>query len=90
MLGQGAFCTVYQAKDKRTKEVIALKVIKRKLMKGNQIDLLRKEAELLQSINHENIVKFKHIREIKGKIFLGMELMKDGTLTDLIQKKKLA
>ena len=41
--------------------MIALKVIKRKLMKGNQIDLLRKEAELLQSINHENIVKFKHV-----------------------------
>ncbi len=65
---------------------------------------MRKEAELLQSISHENIVKFKHvsalikslhcfltpfkIREIRGKIFLGMELMHAGPLTSLIQKKK--
>ena len=52
---------MYQAQDKLTGELIALKVIKKELMKGNQIDLLRKEAELLQSIDHTNIVKFKHV-----------------------------
>ena len=119
MLGEGSFCTVYRAIDKETNTQIAVKVIKRKNLHKDGVSLLRKEAELLQTINHANIVKFKHVstifdplfffnfssqtcvvcinlnfftflkfKEIKGKIFLGMELMQGGRLSDLIKAKK--
>ena len=72
MLGEGAFCTVYQALDLDTEEVIAVKVsshisltrvqvIKRKNLYKDSIELLRQEAELLKSIDHPNIVQFKHV-----------------------------
>jgi serine/threonine protein kinase len=42
------------------------------------VQLLKQEAEILKTLNHDNIVRFKHIREIGGRIFLAMELMKGG------------
>jgi len=50
VLGEGAFCTVYQALDLKSGEQIAVKVIKRKNLHKEDVNLLRKEAELLQSI----------------------------------------
>ena len=50
--------------------------------------LLKQEAEILKSLHHENIVEFKHIREVGGRIFLAMELMGGGQLTELIEERK--
>ena len=61
VLGEGAFYTVYQAIDKETGEQIAVKVIKRKTLHKEGVELLKQEAELLQSMDHKNIVKFKHV-----------------------------
>lgn len=57
-------------------------------MRDDDVDLLRSESEILQSLSHENIVRFKHvglaysqtlqIKEVGGKIFLAMELMSLG------------
>lgn len=63
-------------------------------MNTEEVDLLKTEAELLRSMDHPNIVKFKHvrscflfiqIREVGGKIFLGMELLTGGMLSKLIE-----
>ena len=64
VLGEGAFCTVYQAVDKETGEQIAVKVIKRKTLHKEGVELLKQEANLLQSMDHKNIVKFKHVSSI--------------------------
>ena len=52
---------MYRAIDKETNTQIAVKVIKRKNLHKDGVSLLRKEAELLQTIDHANIVKFKHV-----------------------------
>lgn len=51
---------------------------------------LRQEAEILSNLNHPNIVKFRHIRETNNLIFIGMELIRGGTLSKLIRNKKLS
>ena len=61
LLGHGAFCSVYSAEDIKSKELIAVKVIKRKTLNPQSVQLLKKESELLQSIEHENVVGFKHV-----------------------------
>lgn len=45
---------------------------------------------LLQKFEHENIVQYKHMYESKDKLFLGMELVREGRLSDMIQKKQKA
>jgi hypothetical protein len=53
-------------------------------MSASTVELLKKEAELLEGINHENIVKFKHV-SLKRLIFLsdtrnkGQNLPGNGT-----------
>jgi calcium/calmodulin-dependent protein kinase I len=54
----------------------------------DDVKLLKQEAEILKSLHHENIVEFKHIREVGGRIFLAMELMGGGQLTELIEDRK--
>jgi len=61
VLGEGAFCTVYQAIDKETEELIAVKVIKRKILHKEGVELIKQEANLLQEMDHSNIVRFKHV-----------------------------
>ena len=61
LLGEGSFCRVYKATDCATQEEIAVKIIKRKQLGDDDVDLLRSESEILQSLSHENIVRFKHV-----------------------------
>ncbi len=73
VLGQGAFGKVIHALCKETKQDIAVKVnqilIHTKIIeKGNvneyEIDKLKGEASILKSLDHPNIVKFKHVSRI--------------------------
>lgn len=73
--------------------------IKKKNFKSkDDMSLLKEEAKILKSLDHKNIVKFKHvclqyllkIRDVGGRVFLGMELLQGGRLSDLIRTRKLA
>ena len=71
-------------------------------MNSEDVNLLKhEEATILKSLDHENIITFKHvsstisllkatfkIREIGNWIFLGMELMIGGQLSELIRDRK--
>ena len=41
--------------------IYSMQVIKRKTLHKESVELLKQEAELLQSMDHKNIVKFKHV-----------------------------
>lgn len=51
------------------------------------MDLAKQEAELLNQLDHENIVKVKHLIQLRGKLYMGMEYVGYGQLFHLIQKK---
>ena len=50
-LGKGATAEVYLAEDKKTQEIVAIKIIKAKQ------DVFEQEAKMLSLINHENVLK---------------------------------
>ena len=79
MLGEGAFCTVYRAIDKETNEQIAVKVIKRKTLHKEGVELLKQEANLLQEMDHKNIVKFKHVSDITPYIIRRLDEVLNDT-----------
>lgn len=37
------------------------------------MDQAKSEAKLLSQLDHENIVKVKHLIQMKGKLYMGME-----------------
>lgn len=90
LLGSGSFGKVVHAIDLQTGEEVAVKVIEKKTVKQGRISELKKEAEILGSLDHPNIIKFIHLKETDKRIFLVMELVLGGTLQQFIQTRRLS
>ena len=86
----GAFSVVVKVKDQETEEMLAAKIISKKDMKKRKaIKIINKEIELLQKINHPNIVKLKKVLEIENEneeefIIMIEEYCSQGDLSDNI------
>lgn len=88
ILGQGMTSTVYfgtynqkDAAGKKTKQNVAVKVIKSNLMTDpNFTALLTKELEVLQRLRHPNIVEFYGVEKTANSIYLIFQLCSGGDL----------
>jgi serine/threonine protein kinase len=57
-LGRGKFGHVYLAREKKSKFIVALKVLyKKQLLKSNVEHQLRREIEIQSHLRHENITE---------------------------------
>eukprot|EP00499_Haloplacidia_sp_CaronLabIsolate_P013222 CAMPEP_0196773852 /NCGR_PEP_ID=MMETSP1104-20130614/3024_1 /TAXON_ID=33652 /ORGANISM="Cafeteria sp., Strain Caron Lab Isolate" /LENGTH=361 /DNA_ID=CAMNT_0042144003 /DNA_START=36 /DNA_END=1117 /DNA_ORIENTATION=+ len=83
-LGSGAFGTVYRAQSRETGEEFAVKVINKARVNPGELKRLREEAELLQRLNHPNIIKFEAFFESSTKAYIVMELAGGGELFEVI------
>ena len=88
-LGRGAFGTVVQCIDKYSQEEVAVKVITKKRVKPEYIARLRKEADILESLYHPNIIQFKHLKETRTRIFLVTEVVHGKNLKHFLREKVL-
>lgn len=81
-LGKGAFATVYYSTDKATKtEICALKVLrKEKILKEQQVDHVKSEKRLLNSVRSVFIIKLLHYFQDETYLYLAMEYMPGGEL----------
>ena len=89
VIGEGAFGIVVSAykKNDQTRQKYAIKVIKKSLISDGEHDLLIQEAQILSSLHHPNIVKFYDVIITDKKMMIVMELLEEGTVTQLIQEK---
>ena len=93
--GAGTEGIIYEALDLKNDRKVAVKQLN--LFNENQVEKVLKEIELVQSLNHENIIKYyeylKHINidpftsDEEIEIYIIMELC-DFTLDFLIQQKR--
>lgn len=88
-LGAGTFGLVRQARNIITDEEVAIKIILKKALKGNaiQLQMLYDELSLLQHLSHPNIVEFKDWFESKDKFYIVTQLATGGELFDRILKR---
>ncbi|CAM6087595.1 unnamed protein product [Calypogeia fissa] len=85
-LGEGSYGTVWKALNRETKEVVSVKVIKKKTDSWNECMTLR-EVKSLCKLNHPNIVELKEvIRQNNGQLFFIFEYM-EGNLHQTIRNK---
>jgi len=87
-LGNGAFSVVYQAKHKRTGEIVAIKVLDRYKEEQRQIMKLKREIAIHQNLEHENIIRFIQLDEDEEHFYVVMELVTGGELFDQICRQK--
>lgn len=84
-LGKGSFASVVQAIDKE-KRHFAIKIINKNQHK-NSLSQLIKEAEILEKLDHPNVIKFYSYMEGMNYLFLSLEYFEGCTLEKLIDGK---
>jgi serine/threonine protein kinase len=89
LIGQGSMGKVYRARDTRAGATIALKVFfpDTSISAQQQDELLarfQKEANVLTTIQHPNIVGIKEVGSFEGQEYIAMEFLDGPNLKDLL------
>eukprot|EP00937_MAST-01D_sp_MAST-1D-sp2_P005104 g5104.t1 len=86
-LGDGKFGNVYLAREKKTKYVVALKVLKKaQLEKANVVHQLQREIEIQSHLRHRNILRLYGYFYDADRIYLILEYALGGELYKQLQK----
>src|SRR4026207_1887707 len=84
-LGAGGMGEVYRATDTKLKRQVAIKVLPDALAADpERLARFQREAEVLASLNHQNIAHLHGLEESDGVKALVMELVEGPTLADRI------
>ncbi len=87
-LGGGQFSDVFLAIDTYIDKEFALKIPRQR---AKDIEMIKKEAKVLASLEHPNIVRFYSIEEVDGRVILVMEYVEGSSLRSYLDRfKKLS
>jgi serine/threonine protein kinase len=87
-LGRGGMGVVYKALQLKLKRVVALKTVHQATGGGERWRrLLRMEGELAAALNHPNIVQIFDLAEHAGLVYIAMEFVEGGSLTQILGDK---
>ncbi|MBA0775851.1 hypothetical protein Gotri_010950 [Gossypium trilobum] len=90
LLGQGNFAKVYYARNIKTSQSVAVKVIdKEKVLKVGMMDQTKREISVMSLVKHPNILELYEVMASKNKIYFVMEYAKGGELFKKVSKGKL-
>jgi eukaryotic-like serine/threonine-protein kinase len=86
LIGKGGMGRVYLARDSRTNQLMALKVLPPKLAREKERLLMRfqREMELSKKVNHPHVCRTFETDLYRGVHYLAMEFIPGQTLTRLI------
>lgn len=88
-LGQGGMGTVYHVRDMELGEEIALKVVRRDLVRRDPtlVDRLKSESRLARKISHRNVVRTHDLGEWQGTYFITMEFVRGISVAELLDRR---
>ena len=87
-LGEGIFGSVKLGVEKKTKERVVIKIIEKNRAKPSDIEFIRNEINIMKLCHHPNVVHLLEHYENAEYIFIVMEYIKGGRLTDYMKYKK--
>lgn len=86
-LGDGGFATVFAAVDDISGERFAVKMLRHELVwRDEYADRFRREAEVIRSIEHPNVVRVERIVDAYATIFIVMELVPGMDLLEYVTR----
>ncbi len=86
-LGKGGMGNVYRVEDTRTKEEIALKLIKPEIASDKKtIERFRNELTTARKIRHKNVCGMYDLGEYNGTHYITMEYMRGEDLKSLVRR----
>jgi len=87
-LGKGKFGLVKSAVHKKTGKVVAVKIMSKKEMTVSDVELQRREIEILKMCQHPYIIRLLDIFENQDYIHIVMENLSGGDLFTYLEKRK--
>lgn len=85
-LGSGTFSTVKKGINKKSGEIVAIKIIDKKSV-GDKTEMIQTEIDILRRVRHPYIIGMKEMFETPTTIYLIMELVTGGELFDKIVER---
>ena len=80
-LGTGSFGRVKIAKNKKTGEFVAMKIMKKmEILKSKQADHISNEIKILSMIEHPFVITFEGFTQDDRNLYLALELINGGEL----------
>ena len=80
-LGTGSFGRVRIAKNRKTQEYVAIKIMKKmEIIKSKQADHIANEIKILSMIEHPFVIKFGGFTQDEKNLYLDIELINGGEL----------
>jgi eukaryotic-like serine/threonine-protein kinase len=91
LLGAGGMGEVYRARDSKLNRDVAIKILLPAVAgDADRLARFQREAQVLASLNHQNIAHIHGIEEGEAGPFLVMELVEGPTLADRISQGPIA
>ena len=88
LIGSGSYGSVYEAVNKQTNEPCAVKMI---VKEGEENEgwhiLMRQELEMLQTLNHPNLVRVLDLCEDDENIYIISELIENGDMQKVMEER---
>ncbi|EGG13923.1 putative protein serine/threonine kinase [Cavenderia fasciculata] len=84
MLGKGGFACVFKGLNSLTGDFVAIKRFEKSKISKDQLSSVMTELELLQRLNHDNVVKVLGKDENDSYIYLFLEFMENGSLASIL------
>lgn len=86
-LGQGGMGAVYKAQNVTTKQIVALKVLSKDLVKkGDFVQRFEREARVMSKLDHPHVLRCFDVGKHKDYHFLTMEYVDGGSVDALLKK----
>lgn len=83
-LGEGAFSVVYRAKNLRTGQLVAIKILRKFQMDEKQKSAVLKEVTIMRQLSHPNVVEFIEFIDSEPYYYIVQELISGGEIFSAI------
>ena len=83
-IGRGGAGIVYKARDTKLNRIVALKILEKRNIRPEEVQRFIREAQIIASFKHNNIVTIHDIAEDESNIFFSMDLEEGDTLEKLV------
>ncbi|CAL9159597.1 unnamed protein product [Musa hybrid cultivar] len=84
-LGEGSFAKVKYARDVRTGNSFAIKILdKQQVLRHKMVEQIKREISTMKLIKHPNVVQIYEVMASKTKIYIVLEFVDGGELFDKV------
>ena len=88
-IGKGTFSVVKLGINKKTKEKVAIKILKKKkIVHKEDAERIEREINILKKLDHINVIKIYKINEDEEKYYIVMEFCENGELFHYIVERQ--